>query len=293
MMFKFIYSLVMFQQLDPRIYELQKDIELYKIIITGSVLLIVILVLIVILQRISLAKIGHVEKTAVIPKKTGAAAPAVKNKVNKEKTAGSEAVSPKDLPDPGLVFKYSLAQENVTEKLITIGQTDGNIKTYSTEIMNDHLSIHIRILENREEKDIYNLPDKIFEEYIVDFRREGKALIYYPGLETFRQMGSREKIFLMREEDPAGDPTFPTIDPKQPIRIRLGERLNQDEKFVNGYFEFHLFNQEYEAKTSAGIKKIEKNFMLRLYRVYPGYDVSSPDANGLYPMMDPFRSAGK
>ena len=33
---------------------------------------------------------------------------------------------------------------------------------------------------------------------------------------------------------------------------------------------------------------VEKYFMLRLYRIYPGYDVSSPDAEGLYPMIDPF-----
>jgi hypothetical protein len=281
----------MFQQLDPRVYQLQKDIEFYRILVLGSVLVILILVLVVVLQRISLRRARNAGDT-VSPGITDPSVP-VKNKVKAKKSGVKGAVDPKDLPDPGLIFKYSLANENVTEKLITIGQTIGSIKTYSTEIMNDHLNIHIRIMENRNEKDIYNLPESISEEYMIDLRREGKALIYYPGLDAFRQMGSRERIYVMKEEDPAGDPSFPTIDPKQPIRIRLGERLNQDEKFVNGYFEFHLFNQEYEVKTDAGIPKFEKNFMLRLYRVYPGYDVSSPDKNGLYPMMDPFSSAGK
>ncbi len=289
-MFKFIFSLAMFQQLDPRIYELQKDIEIYRIIIMGSVLVIVILLLVIILQRISLSR-SRKSAAAV----TGGSGSEVsgKTKVKSKKAGVKGAVDPKDLPDPGLIFKYSLAKEEVTEKLITIGQTTGSIKTYSTEIMNDHLNIHIRIMENRGAKDIYNLPDSIYEEYLIDLKRAGKALIYYPGLEAFRQMGPRERIYIMKGEDPAGEPTFPLIDPKQPIRIRLGERLNQDEKFVNGYFEFHLFNQEYEVKTEAGIPKYEKNFMLRLYRVYPGYDVSSPDKSGLYPMMDPFSSAGK
>ncbi len=292
-MFKFIYSLVMFQQLDPRIYELQKDIEFYKILLIGSVLVILILVLAVVLQRISLNRAKKSGDDLVPLTGNADTDPSSKAKVKPKKSVVKGAIDPKDLPDPGLIFKYSLAKEEVKEKLITIGQTEGSIKTYSTEIMNDHLNIHIRIMENREEKDIYNLPESISEEYMLDLRREGKALIYYPGLDSFRQMGSRERIYIMKDEDPAGDPTFPAIDPKQPIRIRLGERLNQDEKFVNGYFEFHLFNQEYEVKTASGIPKIEKNFLLRLYRVYPGYDISSPGKEGLYPMMDPFSSAGK
>jgi hypothetical protein len=283
----------MFQQLDPRIYELQKDIEFYKILLIGSILVIVILVLAVVLQRISLNRARKSGDDVVDLSGSGNSGESPKPVFKAKKSPAKGAVDSKDLPDPGLIFKYSLAKENVTEKLITIGQTEGSIKTFSTEIMNDHLSIHIRILENRDEKDIYNLPDSISEEYMLDLRREGKALIYYPGIDSFRQMGSRERIYIMKEEDPAGDPTFPLIDPKQPIRIRIGERLNQDEKFVNGYFEFHLFNQEYQVKTASGIPMYEKNFLLRLYRVYPGYDVSSPGKEGLFPMMDPFRSAGK
>lgn len=292
-MFKFIHSLVMFQQLDPRVYELQKEIEFYKIIIAGSSLAIVILILVVFLQRISLKRSRSAGEAESDSSGAGGSREKAVKSIKQKKVSAVGAVDHRVLPDPGLIFKFSLAREDVTEKLITVGQTEGSIKTYSTEIMNDHLNIYIRIMDNRKEKDIYNLPDSIYEEYLIDLKREGKALIYYPGLDAFRQMGSRERIYIMKGEDPAGDPAFSDIDPKQPIRIRLGERLNQDEKFVNGYFEFHLFSQEYEVKTEAGIPKYEKNFLLRLYRIYPGYDVSSPGKDGLYPMMDPFSSAGK
>jgi hypothetical protein len=121
-------------------------------------------------------------------------------------------------------------------------------------------------------------------------KRDGRVLLYYPGLEGWRQMGARERFYIKQEPDVAGDPTFPVIEAKQPVRLRIGDRLNQDEKFANGYFEFHLYTQDYEVKTSAGIPKIEKNFMLRLYKIYPGYDMASPSPDGLYPMSDPFRA---
>ena len=117
---------------------------------------------------------------------------------------------------------------------------------------------------------------------------DGKVLIYYPGLEGYKPMGSRERIYIKAEPDETGEPTFPAIEAKQPIRFRVGDRLNQDDKFVNGFFEFHLFTQDYEAKTKAGIPKVEKNFMLRLYKIYPGYDISGVTEEGLYPMMDPY-----
>jgi len=291
-MFKFIYSLLMFQQIDPRIYELEKEIDLYRIILSGTVLLLIILILIVVLQWVSLKKFRRSAADGDSNAGSSRKEKAAKKKAGADKPAAAPAVSVKarDLPDPGLVYKFSLADEKVTEKLITIGQTEGNIKTFSTEIINDHFSVNIRIIDNQRDRDIYNLPDKIYEEYILDMRRDGRVLIYYPGLEGYRQMGARERLYIKQEPDAAGDPTFPLIEAKQPIRMRIGDRLNQDEKFTNGYFEFHLYTQEYEVKTSVGIPKIEKNFMIRLYRIYPGYDMSSPSAEGLYPMTDPFRA---
>jgi len=282
--------MAVFQQIDPRIYELEKEIDLYRIILAGGVLLLIILGLIIVLQWVSLKKARKAsaegDSVDITPGKSSTA----KAGQRSTETPAKPSVKSRDLPDPGLVYKFSLADEKVTEKLITIGQTEGNIKTYSTEVINDHLSVNIRIIDNQRDRDIYNLPDKIYEEYILDMRRDGRVLVYYPGLEGYRQMGARERIYIKQEPDAAGDPTFAAIEAKQPIRLRIGDRLNQDEKFTNGYFEFHLYTQEYEVKTSAGIPKIEKNFMLRLYRIYPGYDMSSPSPDGLYPMTDPFRA---
>ena len=101
-------------------------------------------------------------------------------------------------------------------------------------------------------------------------------------------MGSRERIYIKDTPDETGDPTFPEIEAKSPVRFRIGDRLNQDNKFVNGFFEFHLFTKDYEVKTKAGIPKIEKYFLVRLYKIYPGYDTGSPTDDGLYPMVDPF-----
>ncbi|MDA3821169.1 MAG: hypothetical protein PF450_00960, partial [Bacteroidales bacterium] len=81
---------------------------------------------------------------------------------------------------------------------------------------------------------------------------------------------------------------FGEIQAKQPLRFRIGDRLNQNGKFINGYFEFHLFTQSYEVQTQGGIPKIEKNFMLRLYKIFPGYDTGAQNNEGLYPMVDLF-----
>lgn len=288
-MLKIIYSLVFFMQVDPRIIELQKDIEFYKFMLSASGVVILILLLVIFLFWFSLKKRLGPEEKGVIKNVLRKSSTEVKPSARPVQPAAA-AVKSKDLPDPGLVYKFSLADEKVTEKLITIGQTEGNIKTYSTEVLNDHLDINIRIIDNQRDKDIYNLPEKIFEEYILDMKRDGRVLLYYPGLEGWRQMGARERFYIKQEPDVAGDPTFPVIEAKQPVRLRIGDRLNQDEKFANGYFEFHLYTQDYEVKTSAGIPKIEKNFMLRLYKIYPGYDMASPSPDGLYPMSDPFRA---
>jgi|GEM_PF-919540 len=298
-MLNLLKNLLFVAQIDPRIYELEKEIEFYKIIIFAIILVIVILFLIIILQRVSLSKL---RKGVVVngggsrPKGPGSAEEETSDTEEKTRiksaVANTAMVKPKELPDPGLIFKYSLAKEGVEDKLITIGQNEGNIKTYSTEVINDHLSMFIRIINNDREKDIYDLPDKITEEYMVDLRRDGKVLIYYPGLDAYKPMGSRERIYIKSEPDETGDPTFPNLEAKQPIRFRIGDRLNQDDKFVSGFFEFHLFTQEYEVKTKAGIPKVEKNFLVRLYKIYPGYDVANVSSDGLYPMMDPYSSKG-
>ncbi|HPQ52782.1 MAG TPA: hypothetical protein PK253_05985 [Spirochaetota bacterium] len=285
-LFKMLYHVT---HLDPRVYELEKEVEFHQYIIFAAVVVILLLVAIVFLQSriIKGRKQGKTSKIAeklYRPKQAAARTEAV----SPAAPANTGKVTPKELPDPGLIFKYSLAKEDMNEKMITIGQTEGNVKTYSTEIIDNHLSIYIRIIENRQDRDIYDLPDKIIEEYQVDIRRDGKSLVYYPGLTGFREMGSRERLYVKKEPDVAGDPTFPSLEPKNPVRFRLGDRLNQDGKFVNGFFEFHFFTKDYEVQTKAGIPKIEKYFMLRLYKIYPGYDTGAPTGDGLYPMVDPF-----
>jgi hypothetical protein len=284
-MLHFLYfELSRLSHVDPRLYELEKDLELYQFIFWGAILVIVLLLIIVYLQRVAISSYRK-GKGKVLPR-------LMKKKEAKGEAVSAGAVSgfvsPGSLPDPGLIFKYSLAKENVLDKAISIGQHEGNIKTHSTEIIDHHLTLNIRIIENRREHDIYNLPDRIFEEYQLDLRRDGKVLIYYPGLKGFQEMGSRERIYIKKGPDEAGDPTFDGLEAKAPIRFRIGDRLNQDGKFINGYFEFHLFTQDYDVKTKAEIPKTEKNFLLRLYKIYPGYDTGSPTEEGLYPMVDPF-----
>jgi hypothetical protein len=197
---------------------------------------------------------------------------------------------PKDLPDPGLIFKYVIAGEPA-EKIITIGQKEGTIKTFSTEIVDHHLTIMIRALDSAKGQDIYNLPDRITETYVLDFRREGKVLIVLPDTKEVREMGARERVYLQDTADESGDPHFPILDPKTPLRFRLGDRLSQEGKFRTGYFEFHLYTKDVEAKTKGGIVKIEKQFFLRLFKIYPGYDTAKQNQDGMFPMVDPFAKA--
>ncbi len=283
-MLKILQSLKFFKHVDPRVYELQKDVEFYQLLLFGSILLLVLLGLIIYIQR---RYIKRLKGEDIEPKQKRSEK---KKKVESTQTASVKAalVNQNDLPDPGLIFKFSLAQENVTEKLVTVGQMEGNIKTFSTEIIDDHLSLYIRIIDNQRDRDIYNLPDKIVEEYQVDLRRDGKVTLYYPGIETYREMGSRERLYIKETPDEGGEPTFAKVEASQPIRFRLGDRLNQDNKFTGGYFEFHLFTKDYSVQTKAGIPKIEKYFFLRLYKIYPGYDTGAPTEDGLFPMIDPF-----
>jgi len=291
-MSRLLNTLYQFLHLDPRVYELEKEIEFHRYIIVAAVIVILLLFLIIYLQRKLIAGFKKGESPSLLgklkPKKKEEPAPSPEPAPQTPAPSKAGKVTPKELPDPGLIFKYSLAKEDVNEKTITIGQAEGSIKTYSTEVIDNHLSLYIRIIENKRDQDIYNLPEKIFEEYQLDIRRDGKAMIYYPGLQNFREMGSRERIYIKKEPDETGDPTFPVIDAKQPVRFRIGDRINQDGKFTGGYFEFHLFTQDYDVQTKAGIPKVEKNFLIRLYKIYPGYDTGAPNDDGLYPMVDPF-----
>jgi hypothetical protein len=146
----------------------------------------------------------------------------------------------------------------------------------------------IRQLDNSRNRDIYDLPEKIEEEYVVDFRRGGKLLYLLPGESKIQEMGARMRIYIKSKPDPTGDISLASIDAQSPIRFRLGDRLTQDGKFRGGFFEFHFFTKNIDTRTQSGIPVVEKQFFLKLYKIYPGYDTASQNGEGLFPMIDPF-----
>lgn len=268
-------SLAALQQLDPGIIELQKRVELFKIVIIASVFVIVVLLLVAILQRVSIARLKRVaSESQRVP---------VKRVKKRNSISGIQHVK---LPDPGIVFRFSAPDRGSGDKTITIGATTGSIKTYSTEIIDNHLSIRLRAIAAA----AGTHGEDIREEYIVDLSRGGNALVCYPGEGFFRPIGDSERIYIMNGDDPAGGNSLPVIEPGDPLRVRLGGILDENSKFACGYFEFHIFNREYRDE-AAGMASVRKSFLVRLYRIYPGYDLSRPDDNGLYPMIEPYRTA--
>ncbi|MCB1323870.1 MAG: hypothetical protein H7A21_01975 [Spirochaetales bacterium] len=200
--------------------------------------------------------------------------------------ARKPAVDPKILPDPGLVFRFDLAKAETSTKLIVIGQTEGSIKTYSTEVVNDHLQLEIRVRQDSD-RDIYQQDELIKQSYQADLRRGARVMVHLPGMERFREMDARERLLVQEKPDQSGDFQFNGIDPRNPIRFQLGDRLRHDGKFIKGYFEFHLFTKDEEREVS-GYRRLDRIFFLRLYKIFPGYDTGNPTEDGLYPMIDPF-----
>ena len=213
---------------------------------------------------------------AVVTKKAAAPAP----------SAPALKYDPKILPDPGLIFRFDLTKE--PQRRIVIGQTDGTIKTYSTEVLDNHLEIDLRVRKD-DDQDIYDQSRAIQQRYQVDLRRGGRVMVYYPGSERFREMDSRERLVIQEEPDSSGDFQFATLDPKNPIRFQLGDRIREDGKFVKGYMEFHLFTKPTESE-QAGYTRVDQTFFVRVFKIFPGYDTAHPDEEGLYPMIDPFLS---
>ena len=105
---------------------------------------------------------------------------------------------PKILPDPGLVYRFDMQNAPGGARRIVIGQRDGNIKTYSTEVLDNHLEIEIRIKED-ENRDIYDQEALILQQYRVDLRRGGRVMIHYPGAERFREMDARERVLIQKK----------------------------------------------------------------------------------------------
>lgn len=195
------------------------------------------------------------------------------------------AVDAKLLPDPGLAFRFDMSKGEPSRR-VTIGQREGTIKTYSTEIIDGHLELEIRIKEDPN-RDIYSGAEKIVQSYQVDLRRGARVMIHFPGMERFREMDSRERLVVQPEPDQSGDFQFVDIAPRNPIRFQLGDRLRHDGKFAKGFIEFHLFTKDQETQVGE-YTRMDKLFFLRVYKIFPGYDTAHPDAEGLYPMIDPY-----
>ncbi|MDF3820012.1 hypothetical protein P3G55_08890 [Leptospira sp. 96542] len=295
--------MIIAQMMNPysieQIRALESKVNSYETWVFVLVFFVSVLALIVIMQRLTISKLKSND-----PSKVKFYQKQIKEKPEKESNnpetsiadvntitqtpiKTNSIVKSKELPDPGLIYKYVI-HGDPAEKIITIGQKEGTIKTFSTEVIDHHLTIMIRSLDTSRDQDIYNLPELITEKYVLDFRREGKVLIVIPGSSEVREMGARERILIQENVDEAGDPNFISLDPKTPVRFRIGDRLTQDGKFRSGYFEFHLYTKDVEGKTKSGIKIIEKQFFLRLFKIYPGYDTANQTADGLFPMVDPF-----
>ncbi|TGM01437.1 hypothetical protein [Leptospira jelokensis] len=186
-------------------------------------------------------------------------------------------VTGKDLPEPGTVFKFSVP--STSNRIVIIGKREGNIVTRSSEILDHHLTIDI---------EPFDLENTEILSYLVEFRREGKVLIQYPTDKDFHEMEMKESFTISKSIGSTNEKTFDAIHLTHPIRIKVGGKLGLDGKFKNGYFEFHLFTKDILEKTNLGNKRIEKQFYLKLYKTFPGYDTARQTRDGIVPMLARF-----
>lgn len=273
---------------------LEEKMNTYETWVFVLVLFVAVLVLITVMQRLTIAKLKTLEGI-----KTKSSIKEITALSNLNLSASDEfniadihtitqtpiqtamTVFGKDLPDPGLVFKY-VVPLNVS-KIITIGQTEGSVITRSTEVLNHHLTIDINSV------DVSNLE---ILSYSLEFRREGKVLLQLPGERDFHEMSIRERIHLSKDLSFGEERCYESLDLRNPIRFRIGNRLTADGKFKAGYFEFHLYTKDVFEKTANGTKRIEKHFYLKLVKIFPGYDTAGQTKEGLVPMLARFRGEG-
>ncbi len=275
-----------FAQIDPRIAELQRELLFRHYIIVAAAMVILLLLALAVVQARMLSRSGREWKHLFRIKRRAAGKARPRTSAPQARYEIREGlVPPHDLPVPGTALRLSLARDLAAEKSMVIGRAEGAIRTYSTEVIERHLGITARIIEQRRARDIYGLPEKIFEEYQIDIHHEGKTLMALPGTGGFREMGPWERILIIPEPDGVVETSYPALERKNPVRFRLGQSLHRDGKFARGYFEFHLYTEDTETPTRAGIPKVEKLFYVKLYRIYPGYDTGAATDEGLYPMI--------
>ncbi|TGM59098.1 hypothetical protein [Leptospira vanthielii] len=269
---------------------LEERMNAYETWVFVLILFVAVLILIAVMQRLTIAKLKSLEafKSKSISKSVSSTSSqnpsslaevpiADIHTITQTPIHSALTVQGKDLPDPGLVFKYVIPL--TVGKVITIGQREGSIVTRSTEVLDHHLTIEINAM------DTSNLE---ILSYSLEFRREGKVLLQLPGSKDFREMGVKQNIHISKSLSFDEEPCFESLDTNHPLRIRLGSRLNIDGKFKAGYFEFHLFTKDVFEKTASGTKRIEKHFYLKLFKIFPGYDTAGQTKEGLVPMLGRF-----
>ncbi|EOQ88840.1 hypothetical protein LEP1GSC202_1822 [Leptospira yanagawae serovar Saopaulo str. Sao Paulo = ATCC 700523] len=267
---------------------LEEKLNTYEIWVFVLVLSVAILLLVVVMQRLAIAKFRNSElfkskqslklnqkdiqlenedETNIIDTNT----------ITQTPIHHPLTVTGKDLPEPGTIFKFSVPSQS--NRLVLIGKREGNIVTRSSEILDHHLTIDIEPVDS-ENIEILS--------YQVEFRREGKVLIQYPTDKDFHEMEMKESFTISNSLHYENEKTFDVIQLTRPIRIKVGGKLGLDGKFKNGYFEFHLFTKDILEKTNLGNKRIEKQFYLKLYKIFPGYDTARQTRDGIVPMLTRF-----
>ncbi|MCW7469855.1 hypothetical protein [Leptospira kanakyensis] len=269
---------------------LEERMNAYETWVFVLVLIVAVLVLVAVMQRLTIAKLkslelfkskstskdGNILSNQNLAFASEISVPDI-HTITQTPIHSAMTVQGKDLPDPGMVFKYIVPLNK--NKIITIGQREGNVITRSTDVLDHHLTVDIEAL------DVSNLE---ILSYSLEFRREGKVLIQFPGSKDFHEMGVKEKFYISKALTFEGESCFETLDTNHPLRFRIGSRIGMDGKFKTGYFEFHLFTKDVFEKTDSGNKRIEKNFYLKLVKIFPGYDTAGQTKEGLVPMLGRF-----
>ncbi|WP_411823580.1 hypothetical protein [Leptospira sp. 'Mane'] len=265
--------MIFLQLINPYSIEQIKALEdkanAYETWVFLLVFFVVLLALVSLMQRLTILKLRK-NHSLIRPGSREKNTLADINTITQTLPEGAHFPEPNELLNTGLKFKFVVSGLS-SEKTILVGQTEGTIKTHSTEITDYHLTIIIR---------------KRGTSYNLEFRREGKVLILLPGSKEIKEMGARERFTIQKEENEEDHINFDFIEPNEPIRFRLGKTLTEDLKFPGGYFEFHFYTKDSGVAHLNGT--LEKHFYLKLYKIYPGYNTAKQNKDGHFPMLEKF-----
>ncbi|TGL55994.1 hypothetical protein EHQ59_01725 [Leptospira kemamanensis] len=267
---------------------LEEKMNAYETWVFVLVLLVAVLILVVVMQRLTIAKFRNSEVfkskqssksngTDLGPESDDETNIIDTNTITQTPIHHPLTVTGKDLPEPGIIYRFSIP--NPGNRLILIGKREGNVITRSTEILDHHLTIDIHPM------DIENLEAL---SYRVELRREGKVLLQLPTEKEFHEMEMKETFYISNVLNSENEINFESVPLTHPIRIKVGGKLSVDGKFKNGFFEFHLFTKDILEKTISGNKRVEKQFYLKLYKIFPGYDTARQSRDGVVPMLARF-----